>query len=462
MLPDLRHTVSQFLHEQHLNGSTLIVAVSGGVDSVVLLHLLCALRSTHQLHLHVAHVHHGLRGAEADRDAAFVQALAKQWNAAASILNVDVPAALEHATDGVEATARRLRYQALAELAETLQVRAVVTAHTADDVAETMIMHLARGSGIDGLSAHRAKRALGASVLVRPLLSTLRSEILDYAHRHDLTWCDDTTNNELHARRNQVRHLVMPHMRTVFGADVARRIARSSTLAFNARRIVHESVQELAQATISHHDGVTTIALEQLGDRSDAMILEVLRRALHEHTAVSASYIDTMRLQALLTAEPGSMASLQHQIMAVRDRKHLILMQGQPPAPPPAVGIPHDGAYVAGSERLLVRTADRQHTVIDPDPSVLQMDAQVVQGTLQWRPWMHGDRFIPFGMQGSVLVSDLLNDAKVPTGVRSRVRVVADHGGILWVCGLRAAERTRITSRTDRVITITTELLHQS
>ena len=454
MSPDVSHSVSAFLEDHGIRDTRILVAVSGGVDSMVLLQILNSLTERYSLALHVAHVHHGLRGVDADDDERFVVAAADTLDLPCTTTHVDTHAEAESTGKGLEAAARRLRYAELERLAQEIQAPYVAVAHSADDVAETLLMHLARGSGLDGLSSHRPIRPLGQVRVIRPMIERSRSEIEETAHRLDLRWREDASNADLQFRRNQVRHKVMPALREVFGHDVGQRLQRSAMLLRNAQSIVDNALHEFKAHAIHRTESAVRIDLHDLLDISAAEADEIIRAGLREWSGRTASWIDTKRAQSVLHAEVGARASLANGIVALRERDHLIIRDQDPAAPPAEVVIGRDGAYVAGSERLDVTTQPREDVRIDPDPWVLQMDASVIDGTLCWRPWNDGDRFRPFGMDGSQLVSDLLTDRKVPHEERRSVRVLADDAGILWICGFRADERTRLIATTQYVRTV--------
>lgn len=454
MSSDVTHSVATFLEEHGIRSTRIVVGVSGGVDSMVLLHILTTLRNRLQLDLHVAHVHHGLRGVEADDDERFVAATADALGLACTTVHVETRDEADRTGSGLEAAARHLRYNALERIAIETQAPYIAVAHTADDVAETLIMHMARGSGLDGLTSHYPLRPLGQVTLVRPMQDRTRSEVEEVAHQIALRWREDATNADLRYRRNQVRQLVMPTLREVFGPDVGQRLQRTALLLRDARTIVDRSLHDLKTHAIHREEGIVRIDLHDLQDAPSAVVTELLRAGIRELLGGSASWVDTQRIRMLITAEVGGQASLANGIIAVREREHLVLRSVDHLQPVGEVVIGRDGAYVAGSERLDVRTQAREEVTIDPDPMILQLDAAAVHGTLRWRTWNDGDRFHPFGMDGSQLVSDLLTDRKVPHDARRMVRVLADDDGILWVCGLRADERTRLTASTMDVITV--------
>ncbi|MBI4342838.1 MAG: tRNA lysidine(34) synthetase TilS [Candidatus Omnitrophica bacterium] len=191
------------------SGARLVVAVSGGPDSVVLLHVLHRLRAEWKLTLRAAHLDHGLRD-DSPRDAAFVEELASRWRVPVTIERREVAVLCRRRGWSLEDGARRLRYQFLVDVAQRHSASHVALAHTADDQAETVLMRLVRGTGLLGLGAMPAMRRIGEVWIVRPLLEVWRAEILAYLAEHQLSACQDATNDDQRFVRNRIRHELLP------------------------------------------------------------------------------------------------------------------------------------------------------------------------------------------------------------------------------------------------------------
>lgn len=200
-------------------GSRVIVAVSGGADSVALLHLLRSVSAAQRLALHVAHLDHALRKDSPD-DAAFVRALAQQWRLPVTIARWSVGERCEREGWSLEDGARRLRYQFLEDVAAAQSAGVVALAHTADDQAETVLMRLVRGAGLQGLSAMPAARRLGTARLIRPLLGVWRRDLLAYLRRHGLSYREDATNRDPRFLRNRIRHELLPLLERSFNPNM--------------------------------------------------------------------------------------------------------------------------------------------------------------------------------------------------------------------------------------------------
>lgn len=446
MSPDLYNVVRSFWSPS--GPLQVAVGVSGGVDSIVLLDIMHHIAPSLKMDLTVVHVHHGLRGSEADGDAEFVRSMCAERNIECVVERVDVVRYADEHRCGIEAAARALRYEVFERIATERGAPFIVVGHTADDVAETMLMHLARGSGVEGLSAHRQTRPLTENItIVRPLLGVQRSDILEHARMHGLSWREDTSNTDPSFLRNMVRNEIMPSMRSTFGKDVALRMALSSDLMHDASCMIHDVVEEHL-ASFATFDEITSIIVEGLAALPQYYHRHIIREFLTRGMGQPPSYTDVQRVLDLMHAETGSYASLSGNYTALRERSSINVAPGTQHLAPKV--------YVAGSQQLSVRSVGIEDVEITDDPQVAYLDADRVNGPLVWRTWEDGDRFIPFGMNGSVLVSDLLTNAKVPFSTRRSHHVVADDDGILWLCGIRPAERTRITSVTTNVLILST------
>ncbi len=429
-------------------GTTVVVGVSGGVDSVTLLHLMELCRADLGLSIVVAHLDHGLRGADGNEDAAFVRDLANAAGLPVVIDHVDTPEHARATGMGPEAAARDLRYRFFRETADRVGARFVLTAHTCDDQAETVLMHLARGSGVRGLGGIPPARPLSPTVTVlRPLLGIARSDVHDLARARGLVWRHDATNDDPTFLRNRVRAILLPALREVFGPSIVPSIARSGDLVRETDEALRAIAEELHQACVWRSDDVLAFNVDAMSALPRAIAAEIVR------TARTVNHDECDRILALLASEAGSIATLRGGHEAVRERDRVIVRRANHPDDrTPAVAIDRDGAYVAGSQTLTVAHGPAGTVHPTPDPTVAYIDTRCIRGELVWRPWADGDRFHPFGLDGTVLVSDLLTNVRVPHAERRSVRVVADEAGILWVCGIRPAERTRVTATTEELL----------
>jgi tRNA(Ile)-lysidine synthase len=255
---------------------TVVLAISGGCDSVALLRGMCALSGDGVGRLFAAHVNHQLRpGADADEQ--FVRELCREMGIACEVGRAAVEQLADRAGDGLEAAARQARYAFLDETASRLGARFVVTAHTADDQAETILHRIVRGTGIRGLSGMARARPLGHATLMRPFLGFRRAELQNYLKKLQQPYRQDESNANLRYTRNRLRHETIPHLREHFNPEVTEALVRLGTLAAESQRVVDELIDDLfCRHVIVEGSEAARIELAGLRGRPPYVVRELL------------------------------------------------------------------------------------------------------------------------------------------------------------------------------------------
>jgi tRNA(Ile)-lysidine synthase len=428
---------------------TILVGSSGGLDSTALTHLLVEQGFGPRLKL--VHVHHGLRGSDADADQSFVEALGRSLGVdvvSRSVATLDVA---KRTGKGIEAAARHLRYEVMNDIAVAERAAAVCTAHTADDQAETVLLRISRGTGIEGLASIQASRLLpSGAVLLRPLLDVRRTDILDLAAVHGWSWREDSSNVDQYFTRNRIRHTVLPFLKETFGDSIIGQLCGLASSGAQAAEIINDVC-----APCLERMSPSEAPLSVLESCSPAVRTAVLRRWIRLTLGEMPSAIVTARLTALLTAAPGSKVTLNASLNVIRERRSLVLSAATIDILSDSLVIQDDGVYVLGHHHLAIATKPAS-LVSDfgTGKDTIVIDKRAISGQLVWRVWHHGESFKPFGAHGRKLVSDTLTDAKVPTVSRDEYRILADDQGPVWICGLRLADRVKVTPATDDVYVI--------
>ena len=442
----LRYRVEAFVAERDLlaRDQPVVVGVSGGVDSVTLLHVL--VESGYRAV--AAHVNYGLRGEDSDADEALVRDLCAEWG---------VPLHVERTTLGagsVQAEARAVRYRFFGTVAAEVGAAAVATAHHRDDQAETLLLNLFRGSGPAGLAGIPVRRPLapGSEVeVVRPLLGTTRAEIVAYARDHDLPWREDASNRGGSYRRTALRETILPAIEAVFGSDVRSHLADTADLLrayldSGAALAPNAALDEVA-GIVAGRPALSCAALRALPEVvRRGLILEALRRWAPEAPRSAAT---AGEIEALLDAQPGRRIAWPG-LTVWRDREHLVFEAGAPPE----IG---EVAVALGRTDTALGSLDaapfsERPVPFDPSPTVEVVDADRLRFPLTLRPWREGDALRPLGLDGSKRVSDLLTERKVPPQDRARQLVLLDGNEVVWVVGHRLAERVRVRPETRAVV----------
>lgn len=458
-------------------GDRILVALSGGVDSLSLLHALAAARDDLGIELGAVHVHHGMRGADADADVRFLEGVCDASKVPLWVEPRDVPALARERRISLEEAGREARYAAFDRIARAHGYGKVATAHHAEDQAETVLLNLFRGAGIDGLAGIPSRRPLspapGAPELVRPLLQTRRSEIEAYCRERGLEPRDDATNHDLRYRRNRLRLEVLPRLEE-FEPGLRERLIRLSCLARDETAVLEALAGDLLNRSAGSPavrgagsvpwappstERLSGLRLERrvLTDAPVALARRALRLALRRLAGYEID-IDAALLERLLALcrESGPRAlDLPGGPWRARRRGGELVFEAcgavDPLPDPVPLAVP--GATDAPSFGLRIEVA---RCPLPPDPRLppdqAVMDAAAVSEALTLRAPRTGDRFVPLGGPGSRLLSDLFIDRKIPRARRRAWPVITDARGIVWVIGLALADRVRVRPETSRCL----------
>lgn len=426
-------------------GCTVVCAVSGGADSICLLHRLNQLRAIRPFTLVAAHYNHHLRGAESDRDEAFVKRWVEDWCGpdpaagqpplpAVRLITGggDVSGEAKRLGLGLEETARRMRYAFLEEAARVVGADRIATAHTADDNAETVLLHLIRGSGLQGLTGIRPRQGR----LVRPLLTTTRREIEDYLELYHIPHVEDSTNQDDAYTRNQVRHQVIPLLDEINPWFVPR---MADTIRYLRSDNDYLSAQAAAVARRARPagDGGLSISAALLASQPDPIavrIVSCLLGRLGEFQFRAAHLTAVVALSR--SPAPSGAVSLPHSLTARRVYGELILVRGarrSPPFAPVSLSVPGEAVLPSIGWTIACRRAEAPEQPPDT-PDHFFLNPSRLTGPLVIRPRLTGDT-ITLPRRRAKTVKKLLIDAKVPRWDRDRLPLLADASGPLWLAG---------------------------
>ena len=464
--------VEAFVDEQQLltAGQAVLVAVSGGSDSVALLAVLRQLSAgpARRWKLSVAHLNHRLRPG-AGADAAFVADLAHRWRLPCVVEAIDVAAAAAESAMSIETAARAVRYEFLARAARRLGATAVATGHHADDNVETILQRIVRGTHLRGLRGIPAEREMADAPgirIIRPLLTVRREQIEQFCLHRGLTWRTDPTNADTVHGRNFIRHELLPLMRDRINPRVDEALLRlAGAVGDTEDHLAKAGRQLLGRARRAGNDpDRLVLGAARLAEAPTVQRCYALRAALEELDAplgdLSAGQLADL---ASLPAEaPPSAITLPGNILARREADELILQPAPGAVETPnwhihlpvgsAVTLP-DGRTVRCEEIPFDPAGFAEHRA-RPRGGAEWLDADYVRGRLTLRPRRDGDAFVPLGAPGRQTVSDFLTNSKLSIARRREVFVVADEQGVIYVGPLRTADHTRIRESTRQVIRI--------
>ena len=423
-----------------------LVAVSGGADSVALLLILKQLG----YRIEAAHCNFHLRGEESERDEAFVCTLCKEQNIPIHRVHFDTReyAALHKVS--IEMAARELRYRYFEQLRQDIGADTICVAHHRDDAVETLLMNLMNGTGIHGLTGIRPQNGN----IVRPLLCLSRTEIEEYLHSIDQSYVTDSTNAIDDVLRNKIRLHLIPLMQQILPKS-PENIAKTAAYIKEVEKVYEDAIKsELSNYVIklqpaigsADHREAEAVKLAELQNlpSPECFLFEWLRPS-------GFSSAQILQIAESLEAQSGKTYNSATHVLYI-DRRELVVAPEYMPASP--MKIPEDGVYNY-QDNTTFRFSFENNIEISKSDNCVTVDKEKVEFPLTVRIIQSGDRFIPYGMNGSKLVSDYLTDKKISLWAKRSQMVVTDaKGEIVWLVGCRITHRFRITSTTTSVLKI--------
>lgn len=420
------------------DNDTVIVAVSGGADSVALLSVMVSLG----YRCIVAHCDFHLRGDESERDRRYVESLASGYGVECRVIHFDVPAYEKEHGVSTEMACRELRYGWFEQLRKECGASVIAVAHHRDDNIETFFLNLLRGTGIAGLSGMKPRNGY----IIRPMLDCTRAAIEEYLDERGIGYVVDSTNRENGFKRNRLRNVILPVLREQFpGADNA--IASTMSMLRDNESVYKDAISgKDREYRKGNRIDLRTLVVNE--NNPAIVLFELLRpfgfNATHARDIVASVNLSGRRFYSgcyVALLNRGELVVASQDNCDVKNDEYVIDMSSSADFP----------------IKLDIAIAKYNGKDVGPvAPDTLLLDASVLDGNPQFtvRRWRKGDRIAPFGMKGSKKVSDLFSDAKLSLDEKSKVWLLTRNDEILWVIGYRASRHFPVTPRTQNVLVV--------
>jgi tRNA(Ile)-lysidine synthase len=466
-------------------GDRCILAVSGGADSMALLYVLSSLREELGIELRTVHVHHGLRGAEADRDAAWVEENCAGLDVPCEVRYVDVKSYVQKTGGSVEEAARILRYRELYDAADSWDEQTsretddrvgapaysrparIAVAHNLEDDAETILMQMARGSGLKGLGGISAENGR----IIRPFLHIKRRELEDYLNGLGIPWVTDSTNLDDDYTRNRVRHRILPELESGVNSAAAQHIAAAGELISQA----YEYICAQAEKLIEEHADVckadadieeiprygrgpengrvrcrfpADVLQSQPQIMRSTVIMLLLERVCGTRKDISAVHIND--ITSLTEKETGKYVMLPYGLRAGREYGY-ICIERYDGKDADDMCCEECGQDLASLFRTRIFAYSGETVPAEEYTKWFDYDKINVSVTFRWRT--PGD-YIQLGKTGRKSIAAYMTDRKIPAGERDRIPLAADGDHIMWIVGYRISEAYKVTETTTNVLEI--------
>jgi tRNA(Ile)-lysidine synthase len=444
----LEKRVQQWEERLLPRGSRVAVGVSGGPDSMALLHRLWSMATEREWSVSAIHVNHGLRGVESTNDARHVQSWCRERGIACQVEEVDVAGFVRVHGGNKQAVARRLRYEAFYRCANALAADFLALAHHADDQVETLLMRLIRGTGAQGLTGIPRRRHWRGLWIIRPWLDVTREEILAYCKRVHLPFRLDRSNEENAYTRNRIRHELTPLLAEL-NPRFREAFVQLSTWMTDEEAVWNRLTKDAFEQVCVREDGKRiTLDVDRFTGLEIALqrrVIKLILSCLVKESAMDATGQAVERIRVLAASDvPSARTPLPGGGWAWREYRLLHVSPSQerdklslPEATP--LSLPGETNWMGGCIRAWIRSSDSPPP-FSSDPSWAVFDRDRLPSPLVVRARRPGDRIHPFGLGGSKKVKDLLIDAKVPKAKRDQIPMVTAGDLILWIPGVARSD----------------------
>jgi len=423
---------------------SVIAGISGGADSVCLLFMLLKLQKELGFALMAVHVNHGIRGAEAERDEAYVKRLCRQWNVRLKVYRENVPAyAKEHGMTEEEA-GRDIRRTCFCKVLKEWGGTKIALAHHENDNVETLLWNLCRGTGIRGLGGIAPVN----NVWIRPLLCVKRREIESYLKKRGISYCTDTTNADRRYMRNRIRMDVIPYLEDCVNTESVSHMGKTMERMYELEQYILEEVGQYKESCTGWKNGRRIIRQTEYTKIPKALRDNVLHEILCE-TAGRRKDIEEVHVQMLrdlFTKQVGKRIDLPYGVTAIRTYEGVRFEKNIPEA-----------SYAGDENELFsIRVFDREPgNVTFPEKIYTKwFDYDIIKNTVKIRHRIAGDSIVINRYGGRKKLKQYFTDQKVPQEDRDKIWIAADGDEVLWIVGYRQSQKYQITEKTTKILEI--------
>ncbi|MCU5874301.1 tRNA lysidine(34) synthetase TilS [Clostridioides difficile] len=445
-------------HNLIQKGDKIVLGLSGGPDSVCLLHVLNRLKKDFNIEIYAAHLNHQIRGIEAQKDALYVSKLCEDMGIVFFVKSINVPKYCENEGLSLEEGARKLRYEMFYEIKDKIKANKIAIGHNLNDQAETVMMRIMRGTGLKGLKGIDYIRD---NCIIRPILDVERNEIEEYCEAYNLNPRIDKTNLENIYTRNKIRLDLLPYMKDNFNSNVIESIVRmSNSLKSDNDYIEKEAEAKFREVSNVKEKGFVEINLDDFVCLHDAIKVRVLRNSI-KHILGDTNFVDQRHIEDILSLEDNSkvnkMLTLPRNIFVYRKKDSIILTNEEIVNEEIEFyyNVPSNGFIKIKELKQIIETQvmsiDRYKSM-KLDNSSKGFDFNKVKGGIVIRSRRQGDK-IKLAM-GSKKVKDLFIDLKIPREERCKIPIITDSEGIICVGDYKISENYKIDENTKEVLKI--------
>jgi tRNA(Ile)-lysidine synthase len=446
----LDEKIIHFVEEHQLikKGEKILVALSGGPDSIFMLNFLLKFKKKYGIEVGAMHINHMIRGKEADDDEKFCRQLCERLSVQYHAVKKNVPAYAKKNKISIEEAARKVRYDELENVRKKSGYDKIATAHNCSDNAETMFLNLVKGTGLKGLSGIPISRG----EIIRPILPITKDEILKSLTKNKIGYLIDKSNLSNVYERNFLRNDIFPLLKKQLNPKLEETMFKSS-LVLRKQAEVQNSVVEIAAKLVSRSTrNKLEINCTLLKEVTNELWSDVIKLSADRTFLVQTTFNDCQKVMSLVEKQIGKSVSISNNLVAVRERNSILIFPKPASQRTVFAKLKVGESVQAGDKNLKIEKIGKHEFEYSPNKNIELIAGDELSDEFVLRTWRNGDRFYPLGLKGSKKVSDFLNDCKVAVSQKSNQLVLTNNNKIIWVVGHRIDDRFKIKNITRKVL----------
>ncbi len=443
--------IIRFINAHNLvqKGDKLLIALSGGADSVFALHFFYKYKLKFGIELFAFHINHSLRGKESDGDELFCKSICKTLNIQFNSKKVDVKEFAKENKESIEEAARNIRYKELQKHAKKNGATKIVTAHNLNDNTETVLLNLFRGTGLRGVSGIPISR----DDIIRPLISTSKNDIINYLNFNNIQFRIDSSNLESDFNRNFLRNEIIPKIKEKINNAIDLNLLKFSEIAKESNRIISKLAVDISEKYISETESGISIYNKIISENSEDVFATSVRYSIEKNFNITPTFSDIFQIKNLFNLQVGSKINLGEKLSAIREREFLLLFIKKKNKQNDILltlnlneEIEIDGKLLSAIE------VDEVPKIFPKEKNIEYISGDKLTFPLTIRKWKNGDKFQPIGLKGTKNISDFLTESKVNSVSKKNQLLLTNNNNVVWVINKRIDQSVKINNATKRII----------
>ena len=441
--------VTRFIDEKGLiqEGDKILVALSGGPDSVFLLNFLSKYKKRFKIEIGAVHINHLLRGKEAVEDENFCRRLANDFGIPfyASVKNVKSFARKNKIS--IEEAGRKIRYSEFERISKKYGYNKIATAHNCNDNAETVLLNLIKGAGLRGISGIPFRRGN----IIRLVISLTKEEILSYLEQNKINYRIDPSNLDSNYERNFLRNQIIPAIKEKLNPALEETILHSSEIFKDIHSYIQSGITNSFDSVVKYQNGELKLSIESLRANAKEIRVEFIKLGIEKYFLIQPTFIDLKKILLLIEKHAGEKEELSQNLSAIRERNIILIHRNEKPKVEIAIKLNLGKSINVNGKDFSIKKIKNTSPVYTSNKMKEYISGDKIKSSFKIRKWRPGDKFYPLGMKGTKNISDFLAEQKIPSSKKKDQLVLTNGNKIVWVVGLRIDDRFKITNNTKKV-----------